>query len=69
WVLTFFPCIIVIGGVYSMSLLLVERVSAATYRKYRDEGWGCALEALPWIGALVANFYVHRYFDLFSIFW
>ena len=68
WVLTFFPCIILIGGVYGAGWVLVERISPDTHRKYREE-WELYLDPLPWIAALVANFFVHRHFDLFSIFW
>ena len=68
WVLTFFPCIIVIGGSYTLGMLLIERASPAMYQKLRED-WDIFLDLLPWIGSLVANFFVHRHFDLFSIFW
>ena len=59
WLLTLSLCLIVLGGIYY-----------AVWRRFDiREGWSVWLEGLVWIAALVANLFVHQYFDLFSIFW
>ena len=66
WVLTFFPCIFLIGGSYTLGLLLIGRFSQDMFESIDDN---LLMQAVPWVCALVANFFVHWHFDLFSIFW
>ena len=68
--LTLSLCFAVIGGVYAAGWkFLIKPVFPNAYHKHiTREGWWGYWDVLVWIGALVANAYVHIYFDLFGIF-